>query len=133
MDSTPVIVKYRVVGTARLLRIDSGQLSVPAIGLRILIIQTAQPDPVVFRSDRRYIAKRFSDMKTKTAGRSPVGNIRESAGIPTLDADLPFVPRLGRKRIRIIQKFVVLRESPGRNKRRVPDIITAAHALGIRI
>src|SRR5579863_6870988 len=133
MYSGTIVVKDRVPLPARLHRIDSTQLTIPSIRLRILIIQPPKPDPVVFSAKGENITQGLPGMKTKAAGRAPVGYTCPSVCITAIDADLPLISWLGRKRICIIQEFIVLSKPSGRNKGGVPDIITAAHRLGIGI
>jgi len=48
-------------------------------------------------------------MYAEAAGRTPITDIREAICISSFDTELPFIPRFGRKGIRVIQEFIVLR------------------------
>src|SRR5258708_7255991 len=136
MDCRPVIVENRIIvvgGIIKWEQVRLRQLLVAPIRLAVLVIQASQPDPVIFCSQGDHITQSLPDVKPKTAGWTPVRDGSKPIGIPSFYSNLPFIPWLSRKRISIVQKFVVLREAFCRNERRVPNIIAASHHLGLRI
>src|ERR1700744_3355726 len=89
--------KWRI--RQRTTRVINVQHVVFAIGLCRLVVETAQPDPVIFRAKRKYIAQRFSYVYSKATCRPPVVDVSKAVSITTLNTDFPFIPWFGRKRV----------------------------------
>jgi hypothetical protein len=98
-----------------------------------LVIQPPEPDPVIFSANGENITQCLPGVKAETARRAPVIYRGPSICVTAIYTDLPFIPWLGGEGICIIQEFIVLSKPSGRDKGRVPDIITTAYTLGISI